>query len=155
VRTGVVGDADVRQAFRELADLGGGGVLVSEQISDAVAELIVGVTQDQVFGPTVTLGLGGVHAEITADVVVRVPPFGRTEVLRMLDELHGVRLLRGARGRPLADEEAIVDVVMAVQRMALELEGELEEFEINPLLVRPRGSGAVAADALAVRRTDI
>jgi acyl-CoA synthetase (NDP forming) len=153
VRTGVVGNADVRQAFRVLADLGDGTVLVSEQISDAVAELIVGVTQDQVFGPTVTLGLGGIHAEITADAVVRVPPFGRNEVHRMLDELHGVRLLRGARGRPSADEESVVDVVMAVQRMALELEAELEEFAINPLLVRPQGCGAVAADAMAVRST--
>jgi succinyl-CoA synthetase beta subunit len=68
----------------------------------------------------------------------------------MVDELRGVKMLHGVRGRPAADIDALVDVVMKVQRLALDLDGELAELDINPLLLRP--DGAVALDALVVTR---
>jgi len=88
--------------------------------------------------------------EVLKDVTFRVPPFGKDEARRMLDEVQGASLLRGARGRPKADRNALVDVIMRVQRMAMDLHAELAELDINPLAALP--DGAVALDALAVSK---
>jgi len=115
----------------------------------------VGVSEDELFGPVVMVGLGGILVEVLGDVAFRVPPFGRDEADRMVRELKGFPLLDGARGAPPADVEALVDVIMKVQRLALDLADPsdvgLAELDLNPLVVRPHGHGAVALDALAVR----
>jgi acyl-CoA synthetase (NDP forming) len=140
----------VKAAFDELMEADGAeGVLVSEMVSDGV-ETVVGVAQDDLFGPTIMFGLGGVFVEVLKDVTFRVPPFDRAEVQRMVQEVKGYPLLTGARGRPKADVKALVDVILKVQRLALDLSGDLAELDINPLVVRPKG--AVALDALAVTR---
>nr|WP_208029783.1 acetate--CoA ligase family protein [Rhabdothermincola sediminis] len=155
VRVGLGSAAEVRAAHRAIteaatdAGLALDGVLVAEQVTDGV-ETVVGVAPDPLFGPVVMVGLGGVFVEVLRDVAFRVPPFGRDEARRMLTELRGFPLLAGARGRPPADVGALVDVVLRVQRLALDLDGELVELDLNPLLVRPKGRGAVALDALAV-----
>jgi acyl-CoA synthetase (NDP forming) len=115
-------------------------------------EMVVGVTHDQLFGPTVTVGLGGVLVEVLRDAAVRVPPFGEDQARGMLGELRGRALLEGVRGGPPVDVDALVEVVMRVQRMALELGDDIAELDINPLMVLPRGQGAVALDALVVCR---
>ena len=116
----------------------------------------MGITQDELFGPTVTVGLGGVLVEVLRDAAVGVPPFGEDHARAMLAELRGAALLDGVRGRPPADVDALVEVVLRVQRMALELRAAhssgLAELDINPLVVLPRGQGAVALDALAICR---
>jgi acyl-CoA synthetase (NDP forming) len=93
-------------------------------------------------------GLGGVFVEVLGDVTFRIPPFGREEALRMLDEVHGSALLDGARGHPRADRRALTDVIMRVQRLAVDLHGDIAEIDINPLVASPKG--AVAVDALVV-----
>jgi acyl-CoA synthetase (NDP forming) len=98
------------------------------------------------------LGLGGVLVEVLGDVTFRVPPFGREQASAMVDELKGAALLRGVRGRPPADRRALVDVLMKVQRLAVDLADDVAEVDINPLLVRPAGHGAIALDALVVPR---
>jgi len=125
------------------------GVLVCEQVDGGV-ETVVGVSHDELFGPVVMFGLGGVFVEVLRDVTFRVPPFGRNEARRMVEEVQGYPLLRGARGRPKADVTALVDVIMKVQRLAVDLHADLAELDINPLAVLPKG--AVALDALAVPR---
>ncbi|MDQ1010124.1 acyl-CoA synthetase (NDP forming) [Streptomyces sp. V4I23] len=157
VRIGLTSASQVRDAYRELTDIaryegiGLDGVLVCQMVERGV-EMVVGVTQDEVFGPTVTAGLGGVLVEVLNDVAVRVPPFGEDQARAMLAELRGRALLEGVRGGPPVDVDALVEVVLRVQRMALELGGVLSELDINPLMVLPRGQGAVALDALAVCR---
>ncbi|MBV8560822.1 MAG: acetate--CoA ligase family protein, partial [Acidimicrobiia bacterium] len=111
---------------------------------------VVGVTRDELFGPVVMFGLGGVFVEVLKAVTFRVPPFGRDEARRMLGEVQGAALLRGVRGRPKVDHAALADVIMRVQRMAMDLHAELSELDINPLAALPKG--AVALDALAVAR---
>jgi acyl-CoA synthetase (NDP forming) len=125
------------------------GVAVCEQVSDGV-ECVVGVAQDPLFGPVVMAGMGGVFLEVLQDVTHRVPPFDAAEARRMVDELRGAALLRGVRGSPPADIDALVDVIMKVQCLALDLDHDLAELDINPLLVR--SSGAVALDALLIPR---
>jgi acyl-CoA synthetase (NDP forming) len=125
------------------------GVLVCEMVRGGV-ETLVGITHDDLFGPVVTVGLGGVFVEVLGDVSFRVPPFDADEARRMVHELKAHKLLGGVRGAAPADEDALVDVIMKVQRLSLDLAGDLGELDVNPLVVRSRG--AVALDALAVRR---
>ena len=157
VRIGVGTAREVRTVYDELmrkARRAGGkraridGVLVSETVSGGV-ETVVGVSHDPLFGPVVMVGLGGVFVEVLRDVTFRVPPFDRDEGGRMVRELQGYPLLEGARGQKPVDVDALVDVIMNVQRLAMDLAGDVRELDINPLIVRPRG--AVALDALVVR----
>jgi acyl-CoA synthetase (NDP forming) len=152
VKLGVASKAEARATFTDLiarAPADAEGVLVCEQASGGV-ETIVGVVNDELFGPTVMVGLGGIAVEVFGDVTFRVPPFDRAEARRMLDELRSAALLNGARGRPKANLRALVDVIMRVQRLALDLAGEISELDINPLLVTPQR--AIALDALVVPR---
>ena len=148
VKIGLTSASQVRDAYRELTDIARyedvalDGVLVCQMVEQGV-EMVVGVAHDDLFGPTVTVGLGGVLVEVLRDTAVGVPPFGEEQARDMLD---------GVRGRPAADLDALVEVVLRVQRMALELGDQLAELDINPLMVLPQGQGAVALDALAVCR---
>ncbi|MFB7464054.1 acetate--CoA ligase family protein [Streptomyces sp. NPDC056224] len=157
VKIGLTSASQIRDAYRELTDIARyegvplDGILVCQMVERGV-EMVVGVTQDDLFGPTVTVGLGGVLVEVLHDAAVRVPPFGEDQARRMLTELRGHGLLEGVRGAPPADVDALVEVILRIQRMALELGGQLSELDINPLMVLPRGQGAVALDALAICR---
>ncbi|MFE2533978.1 acetate--CoA ligase family protein [Streptomyces sp. NPDC059371] len=157
VKIGLTSASQVRDAYRELTDIARyegislDGVLVCQMVERGV-EMVVGVTHDQLFGPTVTVGLGGVLVEVLRDFAVRVPPFGDDQARAMLSELRGRALLDGVRGGPPVDVDALVEVVIRVQRMALELGDEIAELDINPLMVLPRGQGAVALDALVLCR---
>ncbi|MFM9698581.1 acetate--CoA ligase family protein [Streptomyces europaeiscabiei] len=157
VKIGLTSASQIRDAYRELTDIARyedvslDGVLVCQMVERGV-EMVVGVTHDELFGPTVTVGLGGVLVEVLRDSAVRVPPFAEDQAHAMLAELRGRALLDGVRGAPPADVDALVEVVLRVQRMALELGHEIAELDINPLMVLPRGQGAVALDALAVCR---
>ncbi|MEV5145445.1 acetate--CoA ligase family protein [Streptomyces sp. NPDC052727] len=157
VKIGLTSASQVRDAYRELTDIaryegvGLDGVLVCQMVEQGV-EMVAGITHDELFGPTVTVGLGGILVEVLHDTAVRVPPFGEDQARAMLTELRGRALLDGVRGRPPADVDALVEVVLRVQRMALELGSHIAELDINPLMVLPRGQGAVALDALVVCR---
>ncbi|WP_392899746.1 acetate--CoA ligase family protein [Streptomyces sp. LN699] len=157
VKIGLTSASQIRDAYRELTDIARyenvplDGILVCQMVERGV-EMVVGVTRDDLFGPTVTVGLGGVLVEVLRDAAVRVPPFGEDQARAMLTELRGQPLLEGVRGAPPADVDALVEVVLRVQRMALELGDVLSELDINPLMVLPRGQGAVALDALAICR---
>jgi acyl-CoA synthetase (NDP forming) len=127
---------------------GATGYLVEEMVTGAVAEVLLGLCRDPVYGVTLTLGMGGVTAEVLADTVTLVLPVTEAQVLEAAKGLRLWPLLDGYRGRPKADMAAVV--AMAVRLGALMLADEsLEEIEINPVIVREQG--AVAVDAL-VRR---
>ena len=111
------------------------GVLVAEMVQGV--ETVVGVAQDELFGPVVMFGLGGVFIEVLKDVTFRVPPFTTRDAAAMLDELAGSAMLGGLRGQPAADLGALVDVLMKVQHLAVDLSDEVAELDINPLLAGP------------------
>jgi hypothetical protein len=123
------------------------GVIVQRQL-DAGIELLVGTTIDPVIGPAVTVGFGGVFAEILADTAVRPVPLTTEDAIDMLRSLRGYGLLEGARGAPAIDIGAVIAVIEAVATLVAGSAGRLAEFDINPLIVSP--SGAVAVDVLAV-----
>lgn len=127
------------------------GLLASEMVSDGV-ETIVGVINDAAFGPVVAFGLGGVFTEMLRDVTYRVAPFGVEEARMMIAELRGHAIFDAVRGRPALDVEALALTLARISEFAWALRDRLAEMDINPLLVRPRGCGVVAADALVVLR---
>jgi acyl-CoA synthetase (NDP forming) len=154
VRVGVSSAKQAREVFAEFMATApqADGVLVCEQAGGGV-ECVIGVAADDLFGPVVMVGLGGVLVEVLGDVTFRVPPFGKDAAARMLGELKGAKVLAGARGRAPSDTKALVDAIMRVQRLAVDLADDVAELDINPLLVGPKGSGqALALDALVVPR---
>jgi acyl-CoA synthetase (NDP forming) len=123
------------------------GVLVSPLLRDGI-ETIIGVQTDPVWGPVVMFGLGGVFVEVMRDVTFRIAPFAVEDARRMIDEVKGAALLAGARGRPPADVEALAEALARLSQLAAAWRGGFTSIEINPLLVRPRGLGVAALDAL-------
>ena len=127
------------------------GVLIAPMAGDGV-ETIVGVARDPVFGPMVMFGLGGIFVEVLRDVTFRRAPFDLGEAHRMIDEIAGRGVLDGVRGRPPADVAALAETLVAVSRFAASNAQSIEVIDINPLLVRARGEGVVALDAVIVPR---
>lgn len=124
---------------------GATGYLVEEMVTGAVAEVLLGLRRDPVYGVTLTLGMGGVTAEVLADTVTLVLPATAEEVLEAMQRLRLWPLLDGYRGRPKADMAAVAGIAVRLGALML-ADDRLEEIEINPVLVRPEG--AVAVDAL-------
>ena len=124
---------------------GATGYLAEEMVTGAVAELLIGARRDPVYGATLTLGFGGVTAELLADTATLVMPVTEGEIDAALRSLRLWPLLDGYRGRPRADVAAVVRAALALQDM-LAADRLLEEIEINPLMVKT--TGAVAVDAV-------
>ena len=139
----------VEKAAQRLLDIGRSAgdpeatILVQPMFS-GVAEMIIGIKRDPVFGPAVLVGLGGIHTELYQDVGLRLAPVTPEDADEMLLELRAAPLLEGFRGTAVADRPALVELICAVARMATEL--PIEEMDLNPVLVRPAGSGCVILD---------
>jgi len=119
-----------------------------EEMAPAGQEVVVGAVRDPNFGPLVMVGLGGIFVEILADVAFRICPITRLDAAEMLDELKGVALLDGARGRVRASREAIIDVLLKIggeNGLLMRHAEDFKEADINPLIVSANGSVAVDA----------
>ena len=125
-------------------------VLVERMVGGGLAELLVGVEVDPVFGPVLSLGAGGVLTELLADVAHLVLPADPAEIRAALLNLRCARLLTGYRGAAPADLDGLVDLVLRVAGLALRC-SDLLSLEINPLIVT--AGAAVACDALVVVST--
>lgn len=149
VRLGLHDAVAVEQAAAELlssatpAD-GDVGVLVAPMVQ-GTRELIAGVARDPQFGPTVMIGVGGVLAEAVADVVLRLVPLTEADAADMLDDLATQALLGSFRGEPAVDRPAVIDVLVALSRVA-EARPELVSADLNPLIIVD--GKPVAVDAL-------
>jgi acetyl coenzyme A synthetase (ADP forming)-like protein len=147
-------DADaVRLAFEQIRDRlakanqldAMDGVFVQPMIAGGV-EVMVGVTQDPLFGPLIAFGLGGVHVEILADVCFRVTPLTDRDAAEMVRAIRGYRLLQGYRGHPPADIEAIEELLLRVSRLVEEIP-EIVEIDLNPVIALPPSQGCRIVDA--------
>ena len=123
-------------------------LLVEEMVADGVAEVLIGMTVDPQFGQVLVLGAGGVLTELLRDTVSLLPPFTAPAIKSALMRLKVSKLLTGYRGRPPGDIAALVETALACTRYAAANVDKLLEFDINPVIVRPAGRGAVAVDAL-------
>jgi acetyltransferase len=126
------------------------GVLVQKQIKGV--ECLLGISRDDQLGPTLVMGLGGVFVEILADVQIRIPPISAAEARRALESLKGAKIFSGARGAPPVDIDALADMAARLSWLAFDYGDEIAEFDLNPVVVLPKGQGAFAVDALLVTR---
>jgi acetate---CoA ligase (ADP-forming) len=157
VRLRLQSDVEVRQAYTEIMhnverhapNAQVLGVLVQEMVHGGI-EVIIGLSQDPLFGPVLLLGMGGIFVELYQDVALRVCPITEGDAREMLQEVKGARLLEGFRGHPAADVEALIHLLVRVSHLGAQCEQEIREMDLNPLLVLPRGQGVRAADALIV-----
>lgn len=124
-------------------------VLVEAMVKDVVAELIIGVKRDTQFGLALVVGAGGVLVEMVEDSALLLLPTDRKTVEKAIHSLKIAKLLRGYRGKPAGDIEAVVNAVMAVAAYAEAHRGNLVELDVNPLMVLPKG--AIAVDALIIQ----
>lgn len=147
VRLGLRSRADVNDAVDSMSHLGD-RFLIERMVESPVAELIVGVVRDPQFGPTLTIGAGGVLVELLQDAATMLLPVTAEEVREKLMSLRMARLLEGFRGKPRGDIRAAVKAILAVADFAQRNSAKLVELDVNPLFVLPEGRGAVAADAL-------
>ncbi len=159
VRLGLREADEVRSAYRDIMANAAAhapnatipGALVQEMVTGGV-EVIVGIKYDAQIGPILLFGSGGVMVEVYNDVALRHCPITRSEAVDMIAEVKGAKLLRGFRGKPPADVDALADALVRVSHMAVHLEGRLAELDINPLMVLPEGQGVKAVDALVLLR---
>jgi acyl-CoA synthetase (NDP forming) len=145
IRLGLQDAVAVRRAFDELKQDGMEGILLQKMIQAGV-ELMIGVAEDQLFGPLIAFGLGGIHVEILGDVRFRVTPLTDQDAHEMVREIRGYRLLEGYRGHAPADVKAIEDVLLRVSRMVEDFP-QIRELDLNPIFGLPPGEGCMVADA--------
>jgi succinyl-CoA synthetase beta subunit len=122
------------------------GVLV-QRMEQGLVEVLVGFVRDPQVGPIVTVGMGGVYAELYEDTAVRLAPLSSEEAHEMIEEVRGLVTIRGFRGQPRGDVDALAEAIVAVSKLA-GLTPDVAEAEINPLIVRAEGNGVVAVDGL-------
>lgn len=123
------------------------GFLVEEMAPPPVAELLIGLRRDPVYGLTLCLGMGGTAAELLGDVVTLVLPVTGDEVRTALLRLRLAPLLSGYRGRDAADIDAAIDAALRLCEIMI-ANPDLDEIEVNPLMLAPAGGGALAVDAV-------
>lgn len=123
-------------------------LLVEEMTTDGVAEILIGVIVDPQFGQVLVLGAGGVLTELLSDSVSLLPPWTRESIIEALGRLAVSKLLEGYRGKPRGDVDALVDSILAVARYASANLATLVEIDVNPVIVRPAGQGAIAVDTM-------
>ena len=139
--------AEAAAAAQRLSSLSA-TLLIEEMVADGVAEVLVGMRVDPQFGLLLVLGAGGVLTELLRDSVTLLPPFTAGSITTALGRLRLAQLLGGFRGRPAADVPALIETALACTRYALANLERFVELDLNPVIVRPRGRGAVAVDAL-------
>jgi acetyl-CoA synthetase (ADP-forming) len=119
------------------------GVLVQE-MAPAATEAIVGSIKDPQFGPAIMFGLGGVFVEVLKDVTFRIAPVTEEEAREMIEEVKAYPLLKGYRGSPPADINAIVKIILATSKLVMEHQ-EIKELDLNPIMVYEKGAKTVDA----------
>jgi acyl-CoA synthetase (NDP forming) len=139
--------AEVEQEASALLTITG-EVLIERMVTGTVAELIVGVARDATLGLYLVIGSGGILAELVGDTKILLLPAARSEIGAAIEGLRVAKLLAGFRGGCPADTEAAIDAILAIQDFAIAYQTRLYDLDVNPLMVRGAGQGAVAADVL-------
>lgn len=142
---------DMMQRVREKKpELKPQGVIVQPMAKKGI-EIVIGVTRDELFGPTLMVGLGGIHVEILRDVAFAPVPLTEDDAARLVKQLRAYKLLEGVRGEPPADMAALCALIATVSRFAADFADEVAEIDINPVIVHGAGQGLTVADALIVK----
>lgn len=151
VRINLKSREELQHAAQELLLLGN-ALYIEQMVQGGVAEIIVGISRDPVFGPVMTIGTGGVLVELLQDSFTVLLPVDAAALEEGLRNLRFYPLLDGYRGRPKADIAALIDAIMKLSAFVLQHANLIEELDINPLIVCAQGQSVWVADALLVMR---
>ncbi len=124
------------------------GILVQKMAPKGL-EVIIGGLRDNIFGPVVMFGLGGIFVEVLRDVSFRVAPITLNDALEMMNEIKSAKLLEGYRGQPPVDKEALAKTIIAVAKL-LEENPEIDSIDLNPVIAYP--DKALVVDARIILR---
>ncbi len=150
IRVNLKTDEEVKQAWldlEKLIDLNeiSDGVIVMQQMITGGQEVIVGFRRDSQFGPLLLFGTGGTDVELYKDTATALAPVCLEEAKNLIESTIAGKKLKGWRGMPVSDIPAVEKAIIAMGSIAAE-HPEISELEINPLIVRENGKGAVAVD---------
>lgn len=113
------------------------GVFICE-MADKGEEVIIGIVVDDIFGPTIMFGLGGIFVEVLKDVTFRVCPIDKSEALEMMKEIKGYKILQGTRGQAALDIDSLAELLSNISRLAVERK-DISEIDFNPVRVYEKG----------------
>jgi len=153
IRLNLQNEKELRLAYKELfnnitqnyptAEISG---FMIEKMADKGLEVIVGMKRDVTFGPVIMFGLGGTMVELVKDIALKVAPLSEKDLEDLFDQTIAGKLMKGFRGSKPADIQAVKHVIRRLSCLALQ-HTEVQEIEINPLVVYPKGEDAIALDS--------
>jgi 4-hydroxybutyryl-CoA synthetase (ADP-forming) len=152
VKVGLKDDNEVKDAFKSILynvktrhpDANIKGILVQEMITRS-RETILGAKQDELFGPLLLFGLGGIYVEVLKDVNFRLAPVSESDAREMVESIKTIGLLKGTRGEKPSDISSVIDCLQRLSQLVIDFP-EIQEFDINPLLVLEEGKGSRVVD---------
>jgi len=158
VLLGIQNPVDVRNGFSRIVDNARRynsnakleGVLV-QRMAPPGREIIIGGLVDPQFGQTLMFGLGGVFVEILRDVTLRIAPIVKQDAQEMIREIKAYPILKGFRGQPPADEDAIVDILLSASDLVMENQ-DINQMDLNPVMIYDKGASIVDARMILQRR---
>ena len=151
VKIGVNTENEARLAYQEIISNAKkynknakiSGVIVYSMVPQGT-EIIIGMMKDPHFGPVIMFGLGGIFVEVLKDISFRVLPIEERDAREMITEIKGYEILKGARGNPPRDVQAIKEVLMKISQLTME-NPEINEIDLNPIFVFEKGIQVVDA----------
>lgn len=150
VRLNIPNPKEVEEAFEAVKQMALGkdfrGAVIYPHIADGL-EVIIGMFADEIFGPVVSFGMGGVFTEIISDSACRIGPITRNQAYEMIDEIRASRILRGTRGLAPRDLDALASLLVKISEFSLD-HPEVKEVDLNPVFSYEKG--ACIADARIV-----
>jgi len=158
VLLGIQNPVDVRNGFSRIVDNARRynsnakleGVLV-QRMAPPGREIIIGGLVDPQFGQTLMFGLGGVFVEVLRDVTLRIAPIVKQDAQEMIREIKAYPILKGFRGQPPADEDAIVDILLSASDLMMENQ-DINQMDLNPVMIYDKGASIVDARMILQRR---
>jgi len=151
VKINIKDEAEARSAYQEIIFQAKkynkkariSGVIAYTMVPQGT-EIIIGMMKDPHFGPVIMFGLGGIFVEILKDISFRILPIEERDAEEMITEIKGYEILKGARGNPPRDIQAIKEVLMKVSKLTTE-NPEINEIDLNPIFVFEKGLQIVDA----------
>ena len=151
VKVGIDNVADVKKTFNDMygrlskkKGVDVKGILLEKMVPKGV-ELIVGLQNDPQFGPVIMVGLGGIMTEVIKDVAFRMLPITTSDAKSMLNELKGVKLLKGFRGSKPVDANMIAKALVQIGKMGVDNADYMNSIYFNPVVVYPKSYYVVDA----------
>ena len=145
---GVVTNINSEKELKKKTNKFTGNILIEKMITDNVFEMIIGIKNDNEFGPTIILGAGGIYTELFKDTTTLLLPLTKRMIVEEIKKLKFSKILFGFRGKNSGDLDALVSSILKIAKFAENNYDKISEVDINPLIVCKKGKGVFAVDAL-------